>query len=54
MRSVQPVPLLDLENASPWSREPATNLERIGTGVTPEHLAYVIYTSGAAAGPRAS
>jgi amino acid adenylation domain-containing protein len=45
------VPLLDLENASPWSREPATNLERIGTGVTPEHLAYVIYTSGAAGRP---
>ena len=32
--------------AQSWSRQPATNPQPIGVGLTPEHTAYVIYTSG--------
>ncbi|MGH9968411.1 MAG: amino acid adenylation domain-containing protein, partial [Pyrinomonadaceae bacterium] len=32
--------------AQSWHKQPATNPQPIGVGLTPEHLAYVIYTSG--------
>ncbi|RKP48143.1 non-ribosomal peptide synthetase, partial [Trinickia fusca] len=38
--------------ASPWTRQPASNLDPHALGLTSRHLAYVIYTSGSTGMPK--
>nr|WP_268879070.1 non-ribosomal peptide synthetase [Albitalea terrae] len=47
------VPVLDLLAGDPaWSAQPAHDLSREETGLTPKHLSYVIYTSGSTGRPK--
>jgi amino acid adenylation domain-containing protein len=39
-------------DAAQWADQPAGDLDRAATGLTPEHLAYVIYTSGSTGVPK--
>jgi amino acid adenylation domain-containing protein len=44
------VPVLALDDETPWADQPDSNPER--AGLTPDHLAYVIYTSGSTGKPK--
>ncbi len=44
------IPVLDLDDESPWADEPATNLPRADS--TSRQLAYIIYTSGSTGTPK--
>ena len=46
------LPLLDLTDASAWSRQPQSNPQCAAIRLMPEHLAYVIYTSGSTGQPK--
>jgi len=46
------LPVVDLTEASEWSKLPAGDPDPGAIGFTPQHLAYVIYTSGSTGKPK--
>src|SRR2546423_7256541 len=45
------LPVIDL-GIPQWKRQPETNPDRAGVGLTSQHLAYIIYTSGSTGAPK--
>ena len=46
------LPVLDLDDSTPWQQQPESNPDPAAIGLTPSHLAYVIYTSGSTGLPK--
>jgi amino acid adenylation domain-containing protein len=46
------MPMVEVDDASIWEREPDGNPARAETGLTSSHLAYLIYTSGSTGQPK--